>query len=123
LSFEGLCHRWGFYFPMTGDRNKLGPDDINSDLYLLLGHDKSFKSRFPKPDSPDFQSQLARNRKIVDEKFGIVLLVRLLVFEMFTRISQSTPGGLQEEHKRKWLLLQLRPKFPDHATANLFKSL
>ncbi|KAJ7641276.1 hypothetical protein FB45DRAFT_862509 [Roridomyces roridus] len=28
LSLEGLCRDWGFYFSMTLDGNKLGPDDV-----------------------------------------------------------------------------------------------
>ncbi|KAJ7487280.1 hypothetical protein B0H11DRAFT_1115562 [Mycena galericulata] len=117
LSFEGLCEHWGFYFTVARDANNLGAADIGEDLYRFLNNTPGFRSHLPRPLSPDFSQQLKRNIEIVDERFGLVLLSRLLIFHMYSDIIQS--GGIVGEHKRKWLLFQLKPQVPHNSSYDI----
>ncbi|KAJ7780853.1 hypothetical protein DFH07DRAFT_793462 [Mycena maculata] len=110
LSFEGLCRHWGFYFIMARDGNNLGAADLGENLYGTLDGATDFRYQLPATDSPNFQKMLKRNMEIVDERFGLVLLGRLLIFHMYSELIQ--PYGIREEHKKKWLLFQLKPQLP-----------
>ncbi|KAJ7641278.1 hypothetical protein FB45DRAFT_785281 [Roridomyces roridus] len=123
LSLEGLCRNWGFYFTMQTDGTLLGANDIGHGLYNRLDH-AEFSVELPPPSDSEYHTKLERNRKSVDEKFGAVFLSRLLIFQMYLEILQSRPEGIKEEHKRRWVLFQLQPRFPDRIhMKDLFKDL
>ncbi|KAJ7641290.1 hypothetical protein FB45DRAFT_825430 [Roridomyces roridus] len=122
LGLEGLCRHWGLYFTMQRDGNDLGAADIGRTLYEKLGYRPDFHAQLPPSMSDSFSNTLELNRRVVDERFALVLLARLLVFQMFSEILKRG-GGLEEEHKRRWLLFQLIPSLPESPHPDLFSDL
>ncbi|KAJ7602446.1 hypothetical protein DFH06DRAFT_1115694 [Mycena polygramma] len=108
LSPEGLCRHWGFYFTMALDCNALGSADSGPGVHDTISRTTGFKNALPPRDSIQFYTTLRRNIQVVDESFAPVLLGRLLAFILYSEIIQSL--GIVEEHKRRWLLFQLRPR-------------
>ncbi|KAK7018431.1 hypothetical protein R3P38DRAFT_2539057, partial [Favolaschia claudopus] len=102
LSFEGLCRHWGMYFTLARDTNALGSRDCSN-----LPSQLNALQPLPPSYSLDYWKILDKNIKAVDKKFSIVLLGRLLIFHLYSEIIQSI--GILEEHKKRWLLFQLRP--------------
>ncbi|KAJ7906187.1 hypothetical protein B0H13DRAFT_2021502 [Mycena leptocephala] len=96
LSLEGLCQHWGFYFTMALDANDLGSGDSNA-------------------------MAVARNVEIAEKRLGQLLLSRLLLFHMYSEIIRS--HGFAEDHKRKWLLFQLRPHLMGDPSYDIFAEL
>lgn len=112
LSFEGLCCHWGFYFIVARDGNNLGSADIGSGLYETLDSRTDFQWYLPSEGSLRFSTLLARNIRITDERFSLVLLARLLIFQIYSEIIKFK--GIAEGHKLRWLLFQLLPRLPGH---------
>jgi hypothetical protein len=104
LLFEGLFREWGFYFTSVRDTSGLGPYDIHRIIESGLHSEPKFLDE-PHPDSPNFSEQLASNNLLAHKSFSEALLARLLIFRMFLETAAET--GITEEHKSKWLLLQL----------------
>lgn len=105
LLFEGLCRHWGIYFTSVDDTSGLGSTDLLtafSGRFLSLTPD----SFLPDIDSPSFETVLERHRTAAKRTFGEILLARLLVFRSFATIVHEK--GSCDDHKRRWLLLQLR---------------
>ncbi|KAJ7075258.1 hypothetical protein B0H15DRAFT_956663 [Mycena belliarum] len=124
LSFEGLCENWGFYFIMEGDSNHLGASDLGREFYKELDAvgAQGFAFHLPSQDSPTFAADaLKRNIDIIDRIYSVVLLGRLLIFQMFSEIIDSR--GITEAHKRRWLLLQLIPRLPEFPSYDIFATL
>ncbi|KAJ7108407.1 hypothetical protein C8R43DRAFT_1162224 [Mycena crocata] len=105
LLFEGLCREWGLYFTAVKDTSRLGSRDISETVDALPQHD-NFSSTLP-TQSEELSEQLKINHLEAHRHFSHALLSRLLVFRMFLDIAKE--AGLTEEHKNRWLLLQLAP--------------
>ncbi|KAJ7217642.1 hypothetical protein B0H12DRAFT_330584 [Mycena haematopus] len=114
LTFEGLCHNWGFYFttrsPIVID---LGSLDIGTALRILT-FDGAFSAY------PDSAEKRESNHSLAEQCLGVALLARLLIFRTFLEIAKES--GLTEAHKTKWLLLQLLAKLRNHH-GDIFQSL
>ncbi|KAK7017619.1 hypothetical protein R3P38DRAFT_2984316 [Favolaschia claudopus] len=110
LSFEGLCRHWGFYFTLAPDSDDLGAKDLGPGI---LEMHRDYKYGLPAPDSPKFWPALKKNIEIIDQRLSGVLLGRLLLFHMFSEIVELL--GITEEHKRLWLLFQLRPNLKEQS--------
>ncbi|KAJ7668888.1 hypothetical protein B0H17DRAFT_1209860 [Mycena rosella] len=106
---------------MVQDGNNLGADNLGLDLYKTLDHSKDFTRYLPSTDSAIFATALSRNIEIGDTRFSLVLLGRLLMFNMYSEILQAE--GITEEHKRRWLLFQLMPQLPGDLSYDLFTDL
>ncbi|KAJ7152477.1 hypothetical protein C8R46DRAFT_1121324 [Mycena filopes] len=118
LSLEGLCQRWGFYFTMTQDGNRLGSADSGDKFHDSLRRAAAFEEELPSAASSAFPRALAGNVAIAEKRLGQVLLSRLSIFLMFSEIIHS--DGITEAHKKKWLLLQLRPQLPGDSSPDIF---
>ncbi|KAK7044912.1 hypothetical protein R3P38DRAFT_182479 [Favolaschia claudopus] len=105
LAFEGLCRHWGLYFTVFnyGARD-LGSNDIANVIDRLELDLKSDVS-----SSTEGSRRLEQNHALAEGLIARALLARLLIFRMFLDIANANQGGLTEEHKKRWLMLQLLP--------------
>ncbi|KAK6971488.1 hypothetical protein R3P38DRAFT_3298016 [Favolaschia claudopus] len=102
LMFEGLCRHWGLYFTVFnyGARD-LGSNDIANVIDRLEFTLQDVSS------STEGSRHLEQNHALAEGLIARTLLARLLIFRMFLEIASE--GGLTEEHKKRWLMLQLFP--------------
>ncbi|KAK7044957.1 hypothetical protein R3P38DRAFT_2881878 [Favolaschia claudopus] len=110
LTFEGLCHNWGFYFAM---QRALTRGDGSKDLAVMTGHIGAVLNPAAPPES------LERHHAAAERHLSQVLLARLLIFDIF--VECCVGEGLTEEHKKQWLFLQVFPSLGN--TADIFKTL
>ncbi|KAJ7186528.1 hypothetical protein C8R46DRAFT_1057396 [Mycena filopes] len=121
LSLEGLCQHWGFYFILERDANSLGSADCGPNEYQRLLPGTRFSHRLPPTESPAFLPALRRNVEVIDEKFSLILLCRLLIFHLYSEIVQSE--GITQDHMKKWLLFQLQPSITGDSSYDIFSEL
>ncbi|KAK7044915.1 hypothetical protein R3P38DRAFT_182698 [Favolaschia claudopus] len=108
LVFEGLTGRWGFYFTIRNfSFRELGSNDVSHVLRGLAG-DRDFTERVYASDINSAQ-KLACNHTLAKSYLNQLLLARLLIFRMFLEIVHETGTGTTEDHRMKWLLIQLVP--------------
>ncbi|KAF8169869.1 hypothetical protein K438DRAFT_1730060 [Mycena galopus ATCC 62051] len=109
LLFEGLCHNWGLYFLILNIKVvDLGSRDIGR-VVENLTRDRHFSKDLS--TLADASPKLEYNHSIAERRLSEALLARLLIFRMFLDIAKE--GGLTEDHKKKWLILQLLPSLGD----------
>jgi hypothetical protein len=53
---------------------------------------------------------LAANNQVVSRRFLMVLYARMVIFRIFLEQALAMPGRITEEHKGRWLLLQVAPE-------------
>ena len=53
---------------------------------------------------------LRNNRLVASRHFQLLLYVRYVCFRVFLECAATTNGGITENHKRRWLLIQLAPE-------------
>ncbi|KAK7044927.1 hypothetical protein R3P38DRAFT_2766480 [Favolaschia claudopus] len=102
LTFEGLCHNWGLYFTVTSPWVRdLGSQDITTVIETLTStlEEVTLPAHSPR--------QLEKNHTIAERCISRALLARLLVFRIFLETAKES--GLTEDHKKRWLMLQLSP--------------
>ncbi|KAK7017618.1 hypothetical protein R3P38DRAFT_3201142 [Favolaschia claudopus] len=121
LSLEGLCRHWGFYLILAQDTNRLGSSDSGPKVHRDVSPTTGFAWDLPGVDSVEFWPTLRKNIEIIDDQLSRVLLGRLLVFHLFSEIIASI--GITEEHKRQWLLFQLKPELEGHFVSDTFSHL
>ncbi|KAK7044939.1 hypothetical protein R3P38DRAFT_2881818 [Favolaschia claudopus] len=108
LTFEGLCHNWGFYF---AHRN-LFAGDGSTDLAVTAEHISALL---------DPGTSLDKHHAAAERHLSQLLLARLLFFRMFLKLCVEGGLTLTDEHKKQWLLLQVYPGLG--STADIFKTL
>ncbi|KAG8836664.1 hypothetical protein FRC18_010929 [Serendipita sp. 400] len=101
LLLEGLWRNWGFYFTA---RNK--PDEIGSSDFMEVLED--MRRLIPLTEDNCSTAQ-AGNRDFTSRRFLLLIYVRLLVFRIYLECASKMAGGIMEEHKGRWLLLQIAP--------------
>ncbi|KAK6992722.1 hypothetical protein R3P38DRAFT_2657436, partial [Favolaschia claudopus] len=102
LTFEGLCHNWGLYFTVTSPWVRdLGSQDITTVIETLTSTLEEVTLPIHSP------RQLEKNHTIAERCISRALLARLLVFRIFLETAKES--GLTEDHKKRWLMLQLSP--------------
>ncbi|KAJ7081316.1 hypothetical protein B0H15DRAFT_467114 [Mycena belliarum] len=108
LLYEGLCLNWGFYFTVGVDSGWLGARDIEEALRDEFIGTASFR-RYPAQDPTvaDILKTKRDNWEFASRVFSTLLLARLLIFQQFLELAAA--DGLTEEHKKRWLLMQLSP--------------
>jgi hypothetical protein len=104
LLLEGLWRHWGLYFTA-----RTLPESIGSrDLELTFENLKASTRLSPLPsENPDMQLKV--NREVTVRYCLRVLYARVLVFRVFLECAARL-GGITEQHKGKWLLIQLAPQ-------------
>lgn len=124
LLFEGLCRYWGIYFTSSVDTSYLGSYDLTS-IYSSRFPALAFSgsgARLPSADLPKYRSMaLEENRKAAERVSGELLLARLLVFKQFLTLLQDDEPTV--DHKRRWLLLQLRCSDIGDNHSDIFKTM
>ncbi|KAJ6629880.1 hypothetical protein B0H10DRAFT_1212047 [Mycena sp. CBHHK59/15] len=111
LLFEGLCREWALYFTCYQDTSHLGSYGLYRVSDETLPSDERFLRKL-RTESADFLQQLEYNHLLAHRYFSDVLLAHLLIFRMFLEI--VTEIGITEEHKSRWLLLQLHCELGVH---------
>lgn len=107
LIFEGLCQHWGLYFTSIVDSsNKLGAGDFHDAYHSRFKLMASSGTLIPPIEISTNPPELVQNKKAARRAFSEVLFARLLVFRLFAAI-MAEEGVPSEDHKRRWLLLQL----------------
>ncbi|KAJ6486252.1 hypothetical protein C8R47DRAFT_1047888 [Mycena vitilis] len=109
LLYEGLCLNWGLYFTVRVDSGYLGADDIAYALENRFKHSEGF-SQTPdeEPEITDIPQTMENNLEHSFRVLSTLLLARLLIFQLFLEIANTS--GLTEEHKKRWLMMQLSPE-------------
>jgi len=83
------------------------PDGIGSrDLQEILAH---LSTRLAPLPNGNWSAALQANRAVASRRFHGILYVRLKIFCIFLKYASSRPGGIRDEHKSRWLLLQIAP--------------
>jgi hypothetical protein len=108
LLYEGLCQNWGLYFTAAVDSGFLGTPDMQTTIKNQFEMNRDFH-QYPSLDRTivDIPKAMQQNSERVSRFFSPILLARLLVFHLFLEIASQF--GLTEDHKKRWLLLQLNP--------------
>jgi hypothetical protein len=105
--FEVLWRKWGLYFTSRTTMDKIGSDDLSNILDTFENLNTSplvpMTGRFDK-------SVQDRNTTTASRFFLSMILARLFIFHSFVTLASAMPGGLRDEHKGQWLLLQLSPR-------------
>ncbi|KAG8813639.1 hypothetical protein FRC17_001475, partial [Serendipita sp. 399] len=103
LLLEGLWRNWGFYFI---SRHKL--DDIRSSDFKQILKDME-TGLIPLTDENHATVQ-RQNLIFASYHLRLLLYIRFLVFRIYLECASALPGGMTEDHKRRWLLLQVAPE-------------
>lgn len=107
LLYEGLCQNWGFYFTSILDTNGLGSCDVQECIEADLQASWGYCKDLPHPDSLAYRPIHENNVKVARRRFSEVLLSKLMVFRLFLDTVRDLNERLSEDHKRRWLMLQL----------------
>ena len=105
--FEAFWRKWGLYFTARTTMDGIGSTDLFHILEMLDSQNPSLL--IPITDESD-KSVLDRNKDTASRFFLSMILARLYIFHFFVDFASKLDGGLQEQHKGKWLLLQLAPR-------------
>ncbi|KAJ7186529.1 hypothetical protein C8R46DRAFT_980797 [Mycena filopes] len=112
LSLEGLCQFWGLYLTSLVDSQGHGSSDLY-DSIEAIEKDRRFTATLPPTPPETVDSEMDPheiNCDIAYSRFMEVLYARFVIFELFCRVAKkSNSGTLLDEHKKHWLLLQLKP--------------
>ncbi|KIM30017.1 hypothetical protein M408DRAFT_100189, partial [Serendipita vermifera MAFF 305830] len=105
LIFEGLHCNWGFYFTANTQPDSIGSSDIEDILA-----DLDSLPRLIKLTNSNRAAALTENEEVTSRRFLLVLCARILFFHLFLKYASDEEGGLTDDHKGRWLLLQVAPK-------------
>ncbi|TDL26510.1 hypothetical protein BD410DRAFT_783559 [Rickenella mellea] len=124
LVLEGLCRFWGFYFTAAyDDVSHHGSSDLFSSL-TRLSHLEGFTTEIPTWDrasgQPFDEKYITRNVKLATPCFKRVWLARLIVFDLFYRL---TSVKKRRAHRLRWLWVILQVKSEECVGADIFKEL
>ncbi|KAJ6602768.1 hypothetical protein DFH09DRAFT_1069139 [Mycena vulgaris] len=119
MMLEGLCRYWGLYFTCQVDGSGHGSIDMQNTLSLRIGQDPSFTAELPR----DLKARTVvheQNIKIAQDRIREVLLARLYIFNLFCEVVGSNPT---DDHKRLWVILQIRPTRVSRTLWDIFEDL
>ena len=102
LLFEGLWRHFGLYFTARTQPDGIGSGDLGKIFEQL-------PNRLFSLPKEDWDAYLQFNRDIASRRFHAILYARLIIFRIFLEHASSMPGGITDEHKGRWLLLQIAP--------------
>ncbi|KAK7017622.1 hypothetical protein R3P38DRAFT_3559684 [Favolaschia claudopus] len=107
INFEGLCESWGVYLTSKVDTHGHGSHDLWHAIDAVQ-KDPKFRAHLPQVR---WKTAHERNMDIARHRFNEVLYARLLIMNRFCFLAKQTNsnGALLEEHKKCWLLLQVKP--------------
>jgi hypothetical protein len=102
LLLEGLWRNWGFYFTARNKPDNIGSSDFGDVL-------EDMERLTPLTEENRVTAQ-AENRKFASRRFLLLIYIRMLVFRIYLECASTMPGGITEEYKGRWLLLQVAPE-------------
>jgi hypothetical protein len=104
MLLEGLAANWGLYFAARTP-DKVGANDLSQVLESLQ---RSLRLKdLPRTNNDTI---LAENCAYADKRLLQPLFSRLHIFVLFLWYASDQPGGITEEDKERWLLLQVAPE-------------
>ncbi|KAJ7833824.1 hypothetical protein B0H13DRAFT_2427744 [Mycena leptocephala] len=107
MVLEGLCLMWGFYFTCHVDQPGHGSVDLKEALQTHIPSDPCFTHELPQTD---FIQPHITNCGIAEARLREVFLARLCIFELFLEVATELFGPkLNDEHKKRWVILQIQP--------------
>jgi hypothetical protein len=104
ITFEGLCHHWGFYFTARTTPDGVGSSDLEEILGLLYQD-----GRLAALTADNHDVALTENQELASRYFLRVLYARIVIFRIFIECASLMHSGITEDHKTRWLLLQVAP--------------
>ncbi|KAG5720749.1 hypothetical protein E4T56_gene5001 [Termitomyces sp. T112] len=104
LLYEGLCQHWGLYITSHADEGEARA--LQTILDRRIYYEEDLVRNLPHKSALGFDSILAGNREIANRHFSAVLLAHLLILKDFLEACNADKG-IEEIHKRRWLLAQL----------------
>jgi hypothetical protein len=107
---EGLWKHWGLYFTARTRPDGIGSTDLEDTLGAL-----EEQKRLIKITGKNHTIALRANREVTSRRLLLLLYVRLLVLRIFLQCASIRPGGIKEEHRQQWLLLQVAPELLSEA--------
>lgn len=114
LLFEGLVKHWGFYFT-TNVNEGLGSKDMADAITKYIPESNCFTHKPGKLDDDRMEQAYILNHAIAQRRAHQVLTSRILVFECFLKMAQTSSQSTNpmrpiDQYKEHWLLLQLCSK-------------
>jgi hypothetical protein len=103
LLLEGLWRNWGFYFTARNQPEGVGSSDLEQVLLDL-------RRRLKKITDENDSTVLNDNQDVAARRLLLILYVRIFVFRVFLQCASAMPGGITEDHKGRWLLIQVAPE-------------
>lgn len=118
MLFEALCLRWGFYYTCAWQKSTspYGSRDYTANLTLekVLARQQDDGTSFRLPGK---SSQARVNAEIVEHLSSLVLLARLLVFDLFLSVLRDNFSMMPAFRARlAWVLIQVFPRLSDDGT-------
>ncbi|KAJ6490770.1 hypothetical protein C8R47DRAFT_459029 [Mycena vitilis] len=120
LLLEGLCKNWGLYFTSLVDPHRHGSYDLQNAI-IAIGLHPEFTEVLPLTTSQLHHPELSKNRKIAKARIQEMILARLAILQEFCNIIGTE--AMTEEHKKRWLLLQLHPFASPDSNQDIFAAL
>ncbi|KAJ7493345.1 hypothetical protein B0H11DRAFT_958677 [Mycena galericulata] len=118
---EGLCQMWGLYFTCQVDTEGRGSIDLERTINDRIASDPCFHPHLP---SIGFDVVHSANSNIAGRRLGEVLLARLCILEFFCEVAREVSNGnLTDEHRKRWVFLQIRPSCIGQAHVDIFNGL
>jgi len=102
LLLEGLSRHWGFYFTARNEPEGVGSKDLELVLQGLTPRLNEIIDGGP-------ATALDENRNVVRHRFRLLLYARYVCLRVFLECAAAMEGGITENHKGRWLLIQLAP--------------
>lgn len=102
LLLEGLSRNWGFYLTARTQPEEVGSSDLENVL-------RDLEWRLENITDKNLDTALKENEKKVERRFRQLLYARYVCFRVFLECAAAIDGGITENHKIRWLLIQLAP--------------
>ena len=105
MILDGLCRHWGFYFVA----NK-GPSGIGSqDFLAAMDMDNAMGYKLAQTKKMVNREAMRHMKEKAHHRLRQLLLARFILLKMFVDAAQKVTGGLNKNHQRAWVILQILP--------------
>ncbi|CAG8615906.1 3695_t:CDS:2, partial [Acaulospora colombiana] len=107
ILFEGLCHKWGFYFVAAQGLDRIGSRDLEA-MTQRMSRSRGWIEDIFRASNPSRANDI--NEGIAFNRIWRVLIARWTIFQAFIDVARSCYDGKLPYHiKHDWLLFQTLP--------------
>ena len=103
MLFEGLSRNWGFYFAARTRPEAIGSSDLE---VLLRNLGFEYLARITDENR---ETAPSANLEVASRRSLLLLYARYICFRVFLQCAAAMRGGITEDHKGRWLLIQVAP--------------